>query len=323
MNKKYQVFISSTFTDLKSERQAAVSAILKAGHIPAGMELFTSGDRSQMEVIHRWIDDSDIYMLILGGRYGSIEPTTGLSYTELEFDYAFLKKKPMFSVVINDDSLELKLKTNGSSFIEKDNPNLLKQFRAKVLENISSFFDDEKDIKLCVYESISDFGARYELDGWVKYSEVSALSIQAQRAEKIEEELNALKLNPVNRDNVRKSADKSATFRGLIEVLHATDVNLPDNIAKREEKKSLTLFELLCVNQDSLVAGVTNSPFNSANDNFLYYNVATKLKIHGLMEDKRPVGKNMNCLATSSMGNELLAFIAVTLKDIKKKNKSD
>ena len=71
--KKYQVFISSTYTDLREERQAAVEAILKAGHIPAGMELFTSTNKSQWTIIQRWIDESDIYMLILGGRYGSIE----------------------------------------------------------------------------------------------------------------------------------------------------------------------------------------------------------------------------------------------------------
>ena len=41
-HKKYQIFVSSTFTDLIAERQSAVEAILKAGHIPAGMELFTS-----------------------------------------------------------------------------------------------------------------------------------------------------------------------------------------------------------------------------------------------------------------------------------------
>ena len=58
--RKLQVFISSTFADLREERQAAVEAILTAGHIPAGMELFTAGDESQMNVIKRWIDESDV-----------------------------------------------------------------------------------------------------------------------------------------------------------------------------------------------------------------------------------------------------------------------
>jgi len=51
--KKLQVFVSSTYLDLKNERQAAVEAILKAGHIPAGMELFAAGNESQFETIRR------------------------------------------------------------------------------------------------------------------------------------------------------------------------------------------------------------------------------------------------------------------------------
>jgi Domain of unknown function (DUF4062) len=62
MKRKLQVFISSTYLDLIEERQAAVSAILKAGHIPAGMELFTAGDKSQLDTINSWIDESDIYI---------------------------------------------------------------------------------------------------------------------------------------------------------------------------------------------------------------------------------------------------------------------
>ena len=68
IRKRLQIFVSSTFSDLIPERQAAVEAILTAGHIPAGMELFTSGDESQMDVIKQWIDESDVYLLILGGR---------------------------------------------------------------------------------------------------------------------------------------------------------------------------------------------------------------------------------------------------------------
>ncbi len=128
MKKKIQIFISSTYTDLIEERQAAVSAILKAGHIPAGMELFTAGDESQMETIKRWIDESDIFMLILGGRYGSVEPTTSLSYTELEYDYAVTSGKPFFAVVIDDKALEQKVKDRGRDVIENEYPKELAAF---------------------------------------------------------------------------------------------------------------------------------------------------------------------------------------------------
>ena len=113
MKSKLQIFISSTFLDLKNERQAAVEAILRSGHFPAGMELFTSGDKSQWEIIQRWITESDIYLLILGGRYGSIEPTSGLSYTELEYDFAVSQGKPFFAVVISEEGLKEKVKELG------------------------------------------------------------------------------------------------------------------------------------------------------------------------------------------------------------------
>lgn len=107
VRKKFQVFISSTSDDLKEERKIAIEAILDAGHIPAGMEIFKGGGE-KWETIQKWIDDSDIYVLILGGRYGSTDKQTNLSYTQLEYEYAQMKKIPMFSIVLSDSLLERK-----------------------------------------------------------------------------------------------------------------------------------------------------------------------------------------------------------------------
>lgn len=126
--KKYQIFVSSTYVDLIDERQAAVEAILKAGHIPAGMELFTASNQSQWTIIQKWIDESDIYMLILGGRYGSIEPNSGLSYTELEYNYALAQNKPLFAVIMKDEALDNKVKQSGRCVLESDNPQKIKRF---------------------------------------------------------------------------------------------------------------------------------------------------------------------------------------------------
>ena len=167
MSKKLQIFISSTYTDLLDERQSAVGAVLKAGHIPAGMELFSAGDRSQLQTIRSWIEQSDVYMLILGGRYGSIEPDSGLSYTELEYNYAVELGMPSFAVVISDNGLDKKLKTGGAAFIEKENGKLLGKFKTKVLSNISSFFDEPKDIRLAVHESLAELSKNKDLVGWV------------------------------------------------------------------------------------------------------------------------------------------------------------
>ena len=91
MDKRYQVFISSTYSDLKEERSRVMKSIMDMDCIPAGMELFPAVDEEQFEFIKRIIDDSDYYILIIGGRYGSMTEN-GISYTEMEFDYAMSKR---------------------------------------------------------------------------------------------------------------------------------------------------------------------------------------------------------------------------------------
>lgn len=170
MKKKFQVFISSTYLDLIEERQAAVEAILSAGHIPAGMELFTAGNESQWEVIKRWIEESDMYMLILGGRYGSIEPKSNKSYTQLEYEYALSIDKPLFTVVISKEALNEKAKNLGVDAIETSLP-LYKEFNNHVTNKMVKFWDNKKDIKLAIYESINQFVSTKKMIGWVRGNE--------------------------------------------------------------------------------------------------------------------------------------------------------
>lgn len=87
MDKRYQVFVSSTYADLAEERQQVLQALMQMDCIPAGMELFPALDEQQWQFIKRIIDDCDYYLLIIGGRYGSVT-AEGISYTEKEFDYA-------------------------------------------------------------------------------------------------------------------------------------------------------------------------------------------------------------------------------------------
>ena len=70
-NIKYQVFVSSTYLDLIGERKKITQAILEANCIPAGMELFPASNKSQWDFIKNVIDDSDFYLVILAGKYGS------------------------------------------------------------------------------------------------------------------------------------------------------------------------------------------------------------------------------------------------------------
>ena len=217
MNKKLQVFVSSTYTDLKEERQAAVEAILDAGHIPAGMELFKAGNESQLKTIYKWIDESDVYMLILGGRYGSVDDNSGKSYTQLEYEYALSKNIPVFAVVLSQSFLTSKINSMGlEKIMEQNNPDKHKSFKSLVMSKIIREVDDCKDIKIAIHSTLNEFINEYDLIGWIRnytnenlsmlLNENNSLKVQIQELQK--------QLNTTN-----KEPDKELVYSTLITIL--------------------------------------------------------------------------------------------------------
>lgn len=97
MEKKYQVFVSSTYQDLIEEQQKVIEALLGKNCFPVGTEYFPAANDDQLTVIKKIIDRCDYYILIIGGRYGSLDAKSGKSYTQLEFEYAVSKGIPIAS----------------------------------------------------------------------------------------------------------------------------------------------------------------------------------------------------------------------------------
>lgn len=100
MEKKYQIFISSTYTDLIEEREAVKETILSMYPIPIGMEMFSADDIEQWEIIKYTINTSDYYILLIAHRYGSLTKE-GISYTRKEYEYALEKKIPILGFMMD------------------------------------------------------------------------------------------------------------------------------------------------------------------------------------------------------------------------------
>src|SRR2546425_7807269 len=113
MEKKYQVFVSSTYQDLIDERQHVIHALLELDCIPSGMELFPAADEDQWTLIKSVIDDCDYYIVIVGGRYGTIG-AQGISYTQMEYQYAIEKGKPVVAFLHKDPT------SLASKLVEQD-----------------------------------------------------------------------------------------------------------------------------------------------------------------------------------------------------------
>lgn len=101
LKRRYQVFVSSTYEDLKEERQHVIQALLETKCIPVGMELFPAASVEQWELIKRVIEECDYYVVIAAGRYGSVGES-GIGYTEMEFDYAVSIGKPVIGFYHKD-----------------------------------------------------------------------------------------------------------------------------------------------------------------------------------------------------------------------------
>jgi Domain of unknown function (DUF4062) len=165
----YQVFISSTFEDLKNERKEIQETLIKNNCLPRGMELFNSSDKSQWDIITDVIDDCDYFVLIISGKYGSIDKSIGLSHTRKEFEYAKKRRLPIIAFIRNNiDNLP-------ASKVERDSKKIkmLSEFIEVVKQNRHvNFWRDKRDLALKLYASIEQVKSERPGIGYFKSNEI-------------------------------------------------------------------------------------------------------------------------------------------------------
>lgn len=217
MNKRYQVFVSSTYADLKEERQHVLQALMEMDCIPAGMELFPAADEEQWEFIKKVIDDCDYYLLIIGGRYGSTTDD-GISYTEKEFDYAVENGLKVVALVHGSpDDIPF-----GKSEQDPDLRAKLLNFKDKVMDGrLVKFWNQATELPGLVALSLSKTIKMYPAVGWVRASNVASEDLLL--------ELNELrKQNSELQENLAKAnIDQKPAIEGIADIdskitLHGT-----------------------------------------------------------------------------------------------------
>ena len=194
MEIKHQVFVSSTYKDLIEERKEVIHALLELDCIPAGMELFPATDEDAWSLITEVIDGCDYYLLILAGKYGSTN-SDGVGYTEMEFDYAISKGKPVICFVHEDIGNLPSSKVEGSE-VGKER---LKSFREKAQQKHCKFWASAHDLGGKVSRSLVQLKKKHPSHGWVpgKYAADQKMlsEMERMRSRIIELELNTLTRN--------------------------------------------------------------------------------------------------------------------------------
>ena len=170
MEKRFQVFVSSTFADLEDERRRVIQTLMKMDCIPVGMELFPATDEDQFEFIKRIINDCDYYLLIIGGRYGSLT-AQGISFTEQEYDYALERKLKVIALLHkNPDQI-----TYDKSEQDPELRILLQAFRDKAANGrMVEFWQKADELPGIVALSLINTIKMFPAVGWVRADKVSS-----------------------------------------------------------------------------------------------------------------------------------------------------
>lgn len=232
---KYQIFISSTYEDLKQEREVVIKSIMELNHIPAGMEQFPAMDEKQLEYIKRIIDISDYYVLIIAGRYGSTD-STGISYTEMEYDYAIKQGIPTLVFIHQEiDKIEF-----GKSEQDQEKRLKLESFKKKASANkLVKFWNDANDLALKINTSISQASILYPRVGWKRANLIanefvmSDLIVKNKEVEELKDKIAKIEIQPKFEglanlsdfftfrisDNMGTSADLTYTWNRIFSII--------------------------------------------------------------------------------------------------------
>ena len=272
MEKRYQVFVSSTFRDLQDERQEVMQALLELDCIPAGMELFPAANEDQWSLIKKVIDDCDYYIVILGGRYGSLGPD-GIGYTEMEYQYALERDKPVIGFVHRvPGALAVDRSETDPAAREK-----LDIFRNLVQKKMCRFWDTPADLGSQVSRSLVKLIKANPAIGWIRSDQLGeAASGEVlrlrRRIEELELGIQASRTQaPSGTEHLSQGDDRFA----IAFTFQSEPVGLPATITLRSIKTHLSSLEsswhdVFAAVAPLMIDEVTDEQLKQALSSFIY-----------------------------------------------------
>ncbi|TYQ14661.1 UNVERIFIED_CONTAM: uncharacterized protein DUF4062 [Acetivibrio alkalicellulosi] len=308
MDKRYQVFVSSTYRDLQEERQEVMHALLELDCIPSGMELFPAANDDQWSLIKRVIDDSDYYILILGGRYGSIGKE-GISYTEMEYRYALETNKPIISFLHKSPGDILANKTEQTT----EGKEGLEEFRKLVQRKVCKYWTTPAELGSVVSRSLIQLIKHYPSKGWVKADIANNVELATEiiSLRKRIKELEKEKLNVIG-DNTK---DSKLLNNCLSSILSPLKLGVFEG---SQHGKNITSEEIIQVlnHLDIILKKYKWSEYIKANDLFFNIELNDKVKEKLILKSSVETISNLYKRIDKTLdANELEAFVfAIKLK---------
>ena len=167
--RRIDVMVSST-SDLKDYREKVRDAILRVKWSPEMMEHDGAAPESALERSLRYVDQAEIYILILGFRYGSIPETDAnpqrLSYTELEYRHACERHKRGELIILTFLMDKAHPRSHDQTEQDIDKIPKLKAFRAELEDasdkGVSAFFTNPDNLFAEVLDALNKLKPRFD-----------------------------------------------------------------------------------------------------------------------------------------------------------------
>lgn len=289
MDKRYQVFVSSTYRDLQDERQEVMQALLELDCIPAGMELFPAANDDQWTLIKKVIDDCDYYIVIIAGRYGSVGPA-GTSFTEMEYRYAVERGKPVIGFLHKAPD------TLPANRCESDPAGKasLELFRELVRQKMCRFWESPADLGSQVSRSLVKLIKSNPAVGWVRADQVPDASAAEEIlrlkkvAEELEAQLQATRLHPPEGTDALAQGDDEFSFSFSFTVKKPGDY-LDRGKEMHSHKVAPTWNRIFAAVSPKLIDELSEPALRGALNNFVaelaYPNLAKRKEFRGLSFD--------------------------------------
>jgi hypothetical protein len=214
MDKKYQIFVSSTYRDLEEERRKVIEQILNLGHIPVGMELFQAGDETQWGYIQKRIVECDYYIVLVAERYGSEGPG-GQSYTEMEYLFACDHRIPVAAFLLDESSRKLW----PSEKVEFEKKEKVDAFRNLCQSKMCRFWKNGDDLSAKVVTSLWGLIESNPRVGWVRADSVASqeaideITTLSKERRDLQEELKKLKEKITSSEDITFTIEKMSSTR--------------------------------------------------------------------------------------------------------------
>jgi Domain of unknown function (DUF4062) len=146
------VFISSVRQGAEAYREKTTMACLRKRMLPVGMETWSAMTTTPEETCRQRVREADLVILLLVHRYGAIEPKSGKSYTELEYDESVLAKKDILAFEATAGPTDPKAQNT-----DPDDRERFRRFREQLGTRLQGKAETPADLGLLVYQSLDEW----------------------------------------------------------------------------------------------------------------------------------------------------------------------